>query len=109
MAKAKDIVEGKVENETLQETFDQLNRKMMAIYNSKINEKKQSTITELFKMQQRVAEVIENVIDLDDLDTELPEEPPFVGFDAEIDGTGCSGENIREAMTRLSSEGGESQ
>ena len=61
MVKAEDIVEGKVENETLQETFDQLNRKMMAIYNSKINEKKQSTITELFKMQQRVAEVNENI------------------------------------------------
>ena len=100
VAKARDIVEGKVENETLQEAFDHLNRKMMAVYNSKVNEQKQSTITRLFKMQQRVAEVIENVtedegpIDFDDLDTELPEEPPFIGFNAEIDGTGCSGENI---------------
>lgn len=48
-------------------------------------------------MQQRVAEVIENVTedegptDLDDLDTELPEEPSFAGFNAEIDGPGYSG------------------
>ena len=115
MAKARNIVVGKLESETLQEAFDHLNRKMMAIYNSKVNELKQSTITRLFKMQQRVADVTENVtddegpIDFDDLETELPEEPTFVGFNGEIGGTGCSGENIREAMTRLGSEGGESQ
>ena len=37
VAKARDIVEGKVENETLQEAFDHLNRKMMDIYNCKVN------------------------------------------------------------------------
>ncbi|MPC70681.1 hypothetical protein E2C01_064936 [Portunus trituberculatus] len=72
----------------------------MGIYNSKLNEQKQPTIMSLFKMQQLVAEVIKNVtedegpIDLEALDTELSEEPPFVGFDAETDGIGCSGENI---------------
>ena len=35
--------------------------------------------------------------DLDDLDTELPEEPPFDGFHAEIDGTGS---NVRGEYTR---------
>ena len=115
VTKARDIVEGKVENETLQEAFDHLNRKMMGIYNSKLGEQKQPTITSLFKMQQRVAEVIENVtedegpIDLEALDTELPEEPPFVGFDAETDGMGCSGDNIRKTMARLGSEGGNPQ
>ena len=87
----------------------------MGIYNSKLSEQKQPTITSLFKMQQRVAEVIKNVtddegpIDLEALDTELPEEPPFVEFDAETDGIGCSGENIRKTMARLGSEGGKSQ
>ncbi|MPD03210.1 hypothetical protein E2C01_098835 [Portunus trituberculatus] len=115
VAKARDIVEGKVVNETLQEAFDHLNRKMMGIYNSKLNEQKQPTITSLFKMQQRVAEVIENVtedegpIDLEALDTELPEELPLIGFDAETDGIGCSGGNIRKTMTRLGSEGGKYQ
>ncbi|MPC64570.1 hypothetical protein E2C01_058687 [Portunus trituberculatus] len=87
----------------------------MGIYNYKLSEQKQPTITNLFKMQQRVTEVIENItedegpIDLEALDTELPEEPPFVGFDAETDGIGCSGENVRKTMTRLGSEGGKSQ
>ena len=100
MAKARDAVEGKLESETLQEAFDHLNRKMTAIYNSKVNELKQSIKTRLFMMQQPVADVIENVtedegpVDLDDMDTELPDEPTFVLFNAEIDSTGCSGENI---------------
>ena len=115
VAKARDIVHGKVENEALQEAFEHLNSKIMGFYNSKLNEQKQSTITSLFKMRQRVADVIENVtedegpIDLDSLDSELPEGPPFEGFDADTDGAGCSGENIRKEMTRLGSEGGQFQ
>ena len=57
-------------------------------------------------MQQRVAEVIENVtedegpIDLEALDTELPEKLPFVGFDAETDGTGVEYElSLKECLS----------
>lgn len=74
-----------------------------------------STIMRWLKMQQRIAEVIENVtedkgsIDPNDLVTKLPKEPPYVGFNAEIDGTGYSGESIREVITRFVSEGEESE
>ena len=53
-------------------------------------------------MQQCFVEAIENMIEdkgpinPDDLDIEVPEELPFVGFNAEIDSAGCSGESIRE-------------
>lgn len=41
----------------------------------------------------RSLRMLQEMKNLDDLDSELPEKPPFAGFNTETDRNGCTGEN----------------
>ncbi|KAK3872079.1 hypothetical protein Pcinc_022820 [Petrolisthes cinctipes] len=96
IAKAKELVEGKVESENLKVAFDTIDAQM-SIYNSKVKEQKKGLITQFFKKQQSVANTIGNVavdeegtVNPEDLDIDFDFEG-FVGALGMSDGDDGSG------------------